>query len=92
MPSGSASPSSRRRHIYAIAKNVVTIDDYIANIDADSELDAFLRRDIGVAFNHAALNVDGATHRVDDTSKLDEHAVAGGLDNAAAVLGDLRVD
>jgi hypothetical protein len=31
-------------------------------------------------------------HRIDDAGKLDQQAVAGGLDDAAAVLGDLRID
>src|SRR5690242_10324611 len=81
-----------RRHVDAVAENVVTIDDDIADIDADAKLDAFLSRNIGIAFNHAALDVDGAAHRVDDTSMLDEHAVAGGLDDTAAVFGNLRID
>ncbi|HUL90270.1 MAG TPA: hypothetical protein VLU23_19070 [Pseudolabrys sp.] len=81
-----------RRHIDAITKNVVTVDNDITDIDADAELDAFLGRDIGVAFDHAALDVDDAAHRVDDTSMLDEHAVAGGLDDPAPVLSDLGIN
>ena len=45
----------------------------------------------GVSFSHLALHLDGATHRVDDAGKLDEQAVAGRFDDAAAVLLDLRV-
>ena len=48
---------------------------------------AVLRR-AGVALGHAALDVDGAAHGVDDAGELDQQAVAGGLDDAAAVLGD----
>ena len=47
---------------------------------------------IGIAFDHAALDVDGAAHRVDDADEFHQHPVAGGLDDAAAVLGDLGVD
>src|SRR5262245_8244384 len=79
-------------HINAIAINVVTINDDIADIDADTKLDAFLTRDIDVTLNHAPLDVDGTSHCVHDTSKLDQHAIASGLDNAATVLGDFRVD
>ena len=32
------------------------------------------------------LHLDGAAHRIDDAGELDQHAVAGGLDDAAAVL------
>ena len=30
--------------------------------------------------------------RIDDARKLDQHAIAGGLDDAAVVLGDLRIE
>ena len=35
---------------------------------------------------------DCASDRVDDVRKPHQHAVAGGLDDAAVVLGDFRVD
>ena len=49
-------------------------------------------RSVGVAFGHAALHLDGAAHRVDDAGEFDEEAVAGGFDDAAAMLDDLRVE
>jgi hypothetical protein len=36
--------------------------------------------------------VVGAAHRVDDAGEFRQNAVAGGFDDAAAVLPDLRVD
>src|SRR5438094_463025 len=33
-----------------------------------------------------------AAHRIDDAGKFHQHAVAGGLDDAAVVLGDLRIE
>jgi hypothetical protein len=38
------------------------------------------------------LHRDGAARRIDDHGKLHQQAVAGGLDDAAVVLGDLRID
>src|SRR5262249_51385641 len=64
----------------------------VAEIDADAEFDALVRRHAGVALAHAALDFHRATHSVDDARELDQHAVAGGLDDLAAVLLDLRVD
>ena len=49
-------------------------------------------RHAGVAQRHLALHLDRAAHRVDDAGELDQQAVAGGLDDAAAMLGDLGVD
>ena len=47
---------------------------------------------LGVALGHAALDLDRAAHRVDDAGELDQQAVAGDLDDAAAMLRDLGVD
>ena len=41
---------------------------------------------------HLALDLDGAAHRIDDADELGQQAVAGGLDDASAVLGDLGID
>ena len=46
----------------------------------------------GIALGHPALHRDRAGDGVDDARELDQHAVAGGLDDAAVVLGDLRID
>ena len=48
--------------------------------------------DVGVPLGHRLLHLDRAAHRIDDAGKLDQQAVAGGLDDAAVVLGDLRID
>ena len=40
----------------------------------------------------ALLNFDRTAHRVDDAGEFRQHAVAGGLDDAAVMLADLRVD
>ena len=48
--------------------------------------------DVGVAPRHPALDLGRALHGVGDALELDQHAVAGGLDDAAAVLGDGRID
>jgi hypothetical protein len=37
-------------------------------------------------------NRDRASHRIDDTWKFYQHAVAGGLDEATLVLGDFRIE
>jgi hypothetical protein len=33
-----------------------------------------------------------AAHRVDDAGEFRQHAIAGGLDDAAVMLADLRID
>ena len=44
------------------------------------------------AFGDRALHLDGAAHRVEDAREFDEHAVAGGLDDAALPERDLGID
>jgi hypothetical protein len=53
-----------------------------------------MRRPAGTAALRAIISRCTSTappHRVDDTGELDEEAVAGGFDDAAAMLGDLGI-
>src|SRR5437870_13513205 len=45
-----------------------------------------------IAFGHCRLHLGRTTQGVDDADELDQEAVAGGLDYAAVMTGDLRVD
>ena len=81
-----------RRDVDAVAEDVVALDDDVAEIDADAELDAAVLRHVGVALAHPALDLGGAGDGVHDARELDQHAVAGELDDAALMLGDLGVD
>src|SRR5215831_12454756 len=58
----------------------------------DAEGDALVLGDLDIAIDHSALDFDRTAHRVDDAREFREHAVAGGLDDAATVLADLRID
>src|SRR5262249_51950994 len=80
-----------RSDVDAIAKDVALLDDDVADIDAHAKLDAALRRHAGIANDHFALHLDGAALGVDDTGEFDEETVAGRLDDATAVLGDLGI-
>ena len=75
-----------RRDIDAVAKDVVALDDDVAEVDADAEVDRPLRRDVALA--HRALDRDGAFDRVDGAAELDQRAVAHHLDDAAVARGD----
>ena len=92
IPLGSRQGFEPCRDIDAVAENVALVDDDVADIDADAEFDAAVGRHIGVPFGHLALDFDGAAHRVDDAGELGQQTVAGGLDDAAAVLADPEID
>src|SRR5580704_6629277 len=76
----------------AVAVEVVALDDHVAEIDADAQFDAVLRRDTRVPLGYRLLHRDRAAHRIDDAGKFPQQAVAGGFDDAAAVLGDFRIE
>ncbi|WP_442893329.1 hypothetical protein [Bradyrhizobium sp.] len=78
-----------RCHVHAIAENVTSINDDVADIDANAELDPLLIGYPGIAPGHSALNVESATHCVHDTDKPSQHPVPGVLDDPLAVFGDL---
>ena len=61
-------------------------------MNADTELDATVGRDAGVAFDHSILHFDGAAHRIDDAAKLDQRPVAGALEHTSVVDGDGGID
>ena len=82
-----------RGDIDAVAHQVaVALLDDVAQMNADAELDAALRRQAGVAFDEAALHLDGAAHSVDHATELDQASVAGALDDAPAMRGDGGID
>jgi hypothetical protein len=73
----------------AVAHEVaVALDHHVAEIDADAEFDAFLGLEARVARRHGALDLDRAAQRVDDAHELDERAVTGAFDDAAAMGRD----
>src|SRR5262245_50453182 len=64
--------------IDAVVVDVAALDDDVAEIDADAELDAALRWHALIAQRHRALPFEGVAHRVDDAGELDQEPVAGG--------------
>jgi len=81
-----------RRHIHPIAKDVLLLDDHVAEVDTHPEVDPLIRLDRAVPLGHTTLELDGAAHRVDHTRELGKETVAGILHNAASLLADLRID
>jgi hypothetical protein len=81
-----------RRDVDPIAEDVFSLDDHVAEIDAYAQFDATVRPDASVPVGHRPLHLDRAAHRINDTREFHQHAITGGLDDAAAVLGDLRIE
>ena len=75
--------------IDAVAEDVAVLDDDVPDIDPDAPFDAPIGRYSGIPLGHARLHLDRAAQGIDDAGKLDQEPVAGGLDDAATMLGDL---
>jgi hypothetical protein len=81
-----------RRHIHAVAEDVPPIEDDVANIDADPELDAFLIWHLSITLGHPALDIKSAAHCVYYAAKLGQQPVPGVLDDPTTVFRNLRID
>jgi hypothetical protein len=66
--------------------------DHVAQMDADTKLDAALWRKTSVALDHAVLELDGAAYRVNHATKFDDAAVARALHHPPVMQGDGGVD
>jgi hypothetical protein len=75
-----------------VTEDVAIFNDDVALVDADAEFEAPVRRGRGVAFRHRALHLGGAAQRIDDAGELNEHSVAGRLDDASLMFGDAWID
>ena len=58
------------RHVHAVTENVATIDNDVAKIDADAELDALPLLHLGIALQHSVPDIKGTAHRFDDTTEF----------------------
>jgi len=97
-PRGDAYAAGRReafdahRDVDAFAEDVVAVMRDVADIDAEPEHDTARRSHVAVARRHLPLHRDRALDRVHGRGELDQQAVAGGLDDTAAVARDRGVD
>ena len=75
-----------------VAVDIAILDDHIAEIDANPEHDPLMLGRPAVPLFHALLHRHGAGNCFNDARELDQNAVAGGLDDAAFVFGDFRIE
>jgi hypothetical protein len=74
------------------SEDVAILDDDVADIDAHAKLDAPACGCGGIAGDHLLLHLDRTAYHVDDAGELGKEAVAGRLDDATPMLGDLGID
>src|SRR5271167_2834741 len=80
------------RHIDAVAMNVLALDDDVTKIDTHAIDDLLVFGLAGIALTHRSLHRDRAADRLDHARKLNQNAVAGGLDDSPVMLANLWID
>jgi hypothetical protein len=74
----------------AIAEDIVSLDQHVADVDADAPFHSAFGRGPGIPICRQPLQPQGALDGADHRAELDQHAVSGGLDDPSAMLGDQR--
>ena len=78
--------------VHAITVNIISLCDYIAEVDADAELQLLVGRKARILLGFGLLNLDGATKRIDNTWELNEQPVAHRLDQTTMMFSDFGFD
>ena len=68
------------------------LGDHVALVNADTKLDALVRRRRCISLCHASLHFSRAAQCVYHADKFRQHAIAGIFDDAAVMLADLWID
>ncbi len=89
-PTGRGDLLKSRHQVHPITIEITPLNDDIAEVDPDTQLEPHLARASRVGLGEATLNFHGAGHRVDHAGEFDQRAVAHQLDDPPAIPGDLR--
>jgi len=77
-----------RRDVDAISKDVMGLDNYVADIDAHAQSNASVFRVTNCKFLDAGLKLHSGPNRLDRARKLRQEPVASVLHDAATMSGD----
>jgi hypothetical protein len=81
-----------RRDVDTVAKNIMRLDNYVADIDAHAESNALVFQIADRKVVDAGLELHSSPNCFDCARKLHQEPVPGVLDNPATVLGDCPGD
>src|SRR5882724_10201347 len=91
-PAGRGDALQARRDVDTVAKNIVSLPNDVAHVNAYAKFNALILRRTGISFSDATLQLGGARHRVYDTGKLHQHSVAGQFDDPPLMLADFGIN
>ena len=80
-----------RRHVDAIAVEVVAVDDQVAQVQADAEHNGSILGLILVGLGHGLLELDGGAQRINRAGELDQSPVASQLDQPPSMTRQYRL-
>src|SRR5213596_1855986 len=80
------------RHVDTITKNILSLHNDVAHVNAHAKFDALILRRAGVLFSDTTLQLGCACNRVHNTGKLDQHSVAGQFDDSSLMLADFVIN
>ena len=81
-----------RRNVDAVAKDIVTFDDDVSDVDPDPEPNRIGFGATGLVLPKLSLNFDGAGDSVHGAREFHQYAVAHEFDDTAGMGGNRRVD
>ena len=85
-------PFQPRRHVDAVAIEVVAVDDQVAQVQAHAEHESSIGRLVAVGLGHGLLKLDGGAQRINCAGELDQSTVAGQLDQTSSVFRQDRIE
>jgi len=77
--------------VYAVAEDVVALDQHVAEMDADAPFHSAVAGNRGVPLRRQVLQRQGAFDGADYRGELDQDTVAGRFEDPSAVLSDDRI-
>ena len=79
-------------NVDAVAKDIVLVDDDVADMNTDAELDSEVLHHVRAMHRHAALDLHRTSYGVDSASELDQHTIACRFNYTSTMRGDGGVD
>jgi len=77
--------------VYAVAEDVVALDQHVAEMDADAPFHSAVAGNRGVPLRRQVLQRQGAFDGADYRGELDQDTVAGRFEDPTAMLRDARI-
>jgi hypothetical protein len=80
-----------RGDVDTVAEDIVPLEEYVAEMDTHAPFHSAIAGNARIALRRQLLQREGALDGTDHRGEFDQHAVAGGLDDPPAMLGDERI-